>query len=345
MRKKQFYPCRCIIIFGLIFLSYLLVACGSEDTDSSRSTEGVQTSKDTIDVTKQIGPEGGVVEITDTGNDIYGVKVIIPSGALSEETAITISNTSLPGELPYDHQTVGECIDFGPNGLRFNTSVELVLPYKDANNDGIYDGTEISLLDLKVMYFNDDKQHWETIENLQQRQNENAFSLSTNHFSHYLITEYIDRACRPDGEGNIPATISSGNYFFVLRFDYNLSQPIFKASVSFVVDLSANNATLLPVEEGNTATIDEAGYQKLFDKLNDATQWTWTWEIVTALTDLNQENGEINLEDTEVVATVTPTSEKLLTFTWNFNYSRMSPVEQLVVKFSGTMPCPNATTN
>ena len=58
------------------------------------------------------GPEGGILEVTDSNSPLYGVKLIIPKGALKSETPVSISIVSSGPELPE-----GRCWDRAGNKI------------------------------------------------------------------------------------------------------------------------------------------------------------------------------------------------------------------------------------
>ena len=74
--KSKFRIIRCIsfIILFVLFLS----ACGGNSTTDSTYYESECIGEDLF------GPEGGVIEITDTNSPFYGLRIVIPTGALNE---------------------------------------------------------------------------------------------------------------------------------------------------------------------------------------------------------------------------------------------------------------------
>lgn len=109
---------RSCAIIAICFCALLIDGCGAEDDD-----DGAQSST----AAKEIGPEGGMVEVTDSNNPLHGVKVTIPAGALAQKTRISIEQgpygTSFPAGLSSDHPVV----NFSP-GITFLTDVEITFP-------------------------------------------------------------------------------------------------------------------------------------------------------------------------------------------------------------------------
>jgi 6-phosphogluconolactonase len=88
-----------------------------------------------------IGPSGGTLEIADANSPLFGMKLIVPNGALDSNVLISIAAgdpTLVPGLNASSKAAV-----ISPSGTIFKTSAILTFPYADANNDGIIDGTDI----------------------------------------------------------------------------------------------------------------------------------------------------------------------------------------------------------
>lgn len=100
-----------------------------------------------------IGPAGGIVEVTDPSDPLFGTKVDIPSGALSQNTTITISSVLQLPQIPAGLESRGPFVEFGPTGLTFNLPVAITLPSRltDLTNDIVtdliyeYAGSDFSL--------------------------------------------------------------------------------------------------------------------------------------------------------------------------------------------------------
>src|SRR4051812_8227416 len=77
-----------------------------------------------INITKSVGAEGGTV----SGSD--GTSVVIPMGALSMSSNITIS--PVDAAAPSGTVLVGPAYDFGPDGTTFTQPVTITLPFDSA---------------------------------------------------------------------------------------------------------------------------------------------------------------------------------------------------------------------
>ncbi len=237
-----------------------------------------------------IGPEGGVVEITDPASGIFGAKVYVPAGALDSEQGISLSRRDLPAALPAGCWTGGRCIDFHPDGIRFSQPVLLYLPYDDTNNDGIIDGRAVREEDLFVLYYNILDSRWEEMPLYGADTVNNLAVVESGHFSTYLVavdtadartldSDFPDTGTEPSFE---PGECYLGNdnvchysHMTVLRRETGLTA---------IVDRN-----LTYVNSGIVAVISEDGCSATFDAVSafakvlasgDAAQWNWEGEFV-----------------------------------------------------------------
>jgi|GEM_PF-3187637 len=76
------------VIFITAFGIITITASGSGDDDYNEPPTSWE---------KQIGPEGGTIEVTEPESPLYGMKIDVPAGALAQQATITISlDTSSP---------------------------------------------------------------------------------------------------------------------------------------------------------------------------------------------------------------------------------------------------------
>ena len=88
-----------------------------------------------IDGAGVIGGLGGTVEVMDSNSPLHGLKINIPSGALSNPTIISVSTaTNMPDPPSYVTST-STSFDLLPDGLVFDPDypVEVTVPYSFAN--------------------------------------------------------------------------------------------------------------------------------------------------------------------------------------------------------------------
>lgn len=87
--KSLWYRFLLVIILGGLIVSF---GCGGGDSDDSDDWENDEQTHWSSTV---IGPEGGVIEVTDPGSSIYGFKIEIPEGAFDSDATIIVHE--LPG--------------------------------------------------------------------------------------------------------------------------------------------------------------------------------------------------------------------------------------------------------
>jgi alpha-tubulin suppressor-like RCC1 family protein len=136
------------------------------------------------EVAVPVNSAGGTVAVTDTSSPLAGTQVIIPVNALHVNATVTISGADAPSGLP--GKAAGQCVDFGPEGTQFSNPVELSLPYADANNDGIVDGTGVSEDQVKAYYYNKTTSAWDEVTIIGQDTVNNLVRINATHFSEYI---------------------------------------------------------------------------------------------------------------------------------------------------------------
>lgn len=321
--KSYAYDVRLSIFLILTALLVMLpIGCEEDkgsDVPGGTPMEGITTLEAVI------GPEGGDVEITDPLSPIYRAGAYIPPDMLSEELPISITWAENHENWPSEIVLAGEAIRFDPDGIQFDKPVELFLPYKDEDNDGMIDGTEISEENVRVMFFNPETGMWKDVPIKTINTEDNTVSFETDHFSDYTSAAYLERVCSES------ETLHCGPYYFTLYFDFRHGSDEYRASVSGVgVDLNVGNAS---ITDASHAVLEEEGFTNLFQKVIDARHWTWAWEVLPSMTFLTKSVG---LEDDEVEVEISVAGSTSFEFTWNFDYAEMAPDGMLAVKFSGS---------
>ena len=109
-----------------------------------------------------IDQDGGIINVTG------GTKVIIPEGALEQDTYITVTV-----EVYKDEQKIHYI--FEPNGIVFNEPVEIRMPWSYLKD---YDG------DLELWYL-DDNGEWILVEDAIIELEKKRYILYIDHFSQY----------------------------------------------------------------------------------------------------------------------------------------------------------------
>jgi hypothetical protein len=119
---------------------------------------------ETFSVSKEIGPDGGIVQVG-------GHTLLIPKGALLKPETITA--TAPAGQFAE--------VRFGPHGLQFERPVVLTMSYKNC-------GLVRQFLPPRIVYADDTRQILETLLTLPDIFRKTV-STATDHFSGYLLAE------------------------------------------------------------------------------------------------------------------------------------------------------------
>ncbi|MBI5240066.1 MAG: T9SS type A sorting domain-containing protein [Elusimicrobia bacterium] len=119
-----------------------------------------------------------------------GANVSLPSGALAQDTDITVLKVSAAPaaeEARRDEaaalnqlKPVGQPYDFGPEGTQFSLPVALTLPY---DPEGL---RNLAAQDLKIAYWNPAANHWEPLDSVVDAK-ARTVSAKTTHFSLYQV--------------------------------------------------------------------------------------------------------------------------------------------------------------
>jgi len=138
-----------------------------------------------VEASQEIGEEGGILEIIDTENPIYGVKIDIPVNAIDHQISITVEDNGMPNRLSDVLIPAGPVIDIGPDQTSFNEAVHVTLTYNDADNDGMVDYTGVEETDILIVTYNATDGLWEEVPVLSQNIEYNKVTCETMHFSQY----------------------------------------------------------------------------------------------------------------------------------------------------------------
>ena len=152
MKDKIRSRCWSAYIMFVLLVAISLIGCGTDI--SGENTRGIS---------RNIGPSGGTVEVTDTSNPVFGVRIEIPPGALSKETTITLSKAVNPPPFPSESNFEETVVNIGPSGTQFQIPVTVTIPYKDVDNDGLLDNTPINENVLTVFQHDEGAINWENI--------------------------------------------------------------------------------------------------------------------------------------------------------------------------------------
>lgn len=181
-----------VIKLIILIMSSFCIACvgcsSSEKNDASATANetpySAVTNQREPDAEAVVGSEGGMVEVSDQNSPIYKVKIVIPEGALSGPSTISIAENNWDVDSTGNHLFLGHCINFDSDN-NFNEPVLISFPYNDEDNNGIVDGTSFSEEDLSIYTYNIGLSSWERIEIDNIDIENNLIEFKTNHFSMY----------------------------------------------------------------------------------------------------------------------------------------------------------------
>jgi hypothetical protein len=311
-----------IIISGIFFQN----GCGGGGGSSDKSnTETVNPQE--LYFEKAIDETGDVLEITDVESQAFGAKIIVLPDALTEKKIISISTGVTSFETPANYIPAGEQINLGPDGLLFEKTIFISIPYSDIDNDGFIDGTTIPEDNVLLFYFNEEIWEWEKVEILNRNYVNNIVEAETDHFSTFLVA--IDE----EVNNNTATTeFRTGEYFVgppeltiidpeedINAVDNTKLVPVgcigqdislcstthscIKCGTPYVLTVSIRDTLTAVIDRYTTrnagipVTIDKAGDSitfdptKIFEKIGksgDANAWTWKCDFIPEHTHLQK---------------------------------------------------------
>jgi hypothetical protein len=149
-----------LVIIALFFFVVIMGSCGGGGGGSGGGGQGGTT----------VGPNGGVIEVTDPSNLLYGLKVEIPAGALRSSVNIDVEAYDGLIPLPPGINTSATIIKLTPEGLTFDKLVTITIPYI---------GNEVPI----IVSYNQSSNSYEVLPIVDIDQNNKKAVVITNHFS------------------------------------------------------------------------------------------------------------------------------------------------------------------
>ncbi|OGS21837.1 MAG: hypothetical protein A2252_04265 [Elusimicrobia bacterium RIFOXYA2_FULL_39_19] len=158
--------------------------------------------------------------LTITATEDPNTKLTFPADAVTENIEISISL-----KVDLDTTTVVELIDVANSKLlgkiiselvrkftankvsnnleygEFEKLVSIEIPYMDSNNDGIVDGTQIEVNNLKAARLNETTKEWETVNDggiNEVDRTKKVVSCDVKHFSYYTIGDFNSATLTPN---------------------------------------------------------------------------------------------------------------------------------------------------
>jgi hypothetical protein len=350
------------VLISIIIIFLILSSTGCNGNSSSSTSSKEDNSTEKISAVKTISSDGGKVSLEYDGKK---AEAIIPQGALSHSENITISkNNILPSYLPAGDIKSGDCIKFGPEGLIFNQKITLGLPY----SRDLVSTAGAAERDLKVKYFNPEKQEWTDMAVKNIDEDESIVYFETYHFSNYITYVEEKDYYYPENELEENEYFTGDKYYYtdkdgnknlrikgcINRSGLQCAEPwhlsIFRDSEKgtiYTVDrfFTVNPMAGYPAEisaDGSSVIFNAA---EIFDKIKesgDARLWEWECEFVREHTNLlNYESVsddapefEQSDEDNRIYAQIEPVDMENVKISWQINIiPEIKPGHTLSVRF------------
>ena len=136
----------------------------------------------TVVASKVIDASGGTLAVTDQSSPIAGTQVVIPAGALSGATTITISQVTGASGLAADALVA----ELGPTGTSFSVPVTVTIRYAPQYlaNNGISDPTTLKVVSMNAGAAN------ETLRTVSQNTAQSTVTAQATHFSRFAVLGY-----------------------------------------------------------------------------------------------------------------------------------------------------------
>lgn len=133
-KGKTIMNYRKLVMAISLYGALVFIACSSV-TRSDMSNNPSPPSSGTVVASGMVGSGGGSVQVTDATDPLFGVRIDIPPGALTQTTNITI-NTVSSSPLSGNFQQRGPLVEFGPDGLQFQVPAKITIPSTGEHNAG-----------------------------------------------------------------------------------------------------------------------------------------------------------------------------------------------------------------
>ncbi len=149
--------------------------------------DATDTCDPTYSAAESVGPGGGTVSTPDGS-----VTVIIPPGALAEETSIAITGLHKMFVLENDEEFIVTGVRIDPDGMSFTTPVTIIFAWPDDDDDGFVDGAGLDELTLRVSRVGDPFTAICAVEDDPASPpycdtSANTFTIEVDHFSEYRL--------------------------------------------------------------------------------------------------------------------------------------------------------------
>jgi len=193
-------------------------------------------------VTQAVGPAGGTITVTDASSPLFGVKLEIPAGALSQSVQIGI-NPDGSAPTVANAIAVGSAVELRPPDLTFATPAVLSLPYPDRDGDGLVDDPNNTGMEpefLQILFFDPPSQSWGYISSAA-RPEANVVVGKITHFSVYrwFFGRFQSNSTIKFSFGSLPTNRAPG------VTDEAVKQSVKNALMTWQVELARSGITIV----------------------------------------------------------------------------------------------------
>ena len=156
-------------------------------TDCNTISTNEDTSHLTLLGSQEFGPGGGVLELVQKHSEVRWFKIDIPAGALPCKATIEVYYSTKMENAPLGFSQISPIVEIKPTGLTFNSDFSVLLPYNDADQDGIVDDTVFPETEIYPSYYSSDSKAWGPLEAMVPDTVSNIAGLKANRLSPFTL--------------------------------------------------------------------------------------------------------------------------------------------------------------
>lgn len=232
--RRPWYRLLLVIILGGLITSF---GCGGGSSDEEEENPERYSSE------TEIGPGGGVIEVTDQESSIYGFKIEIPAGALDRFATITVSEVSSAPSLQAGLKSSNPIIEVSADAP-FLKEIQMFFPLQNTsyNSDTM----------LCAFYYDTADSNWRIVN--PESIDINTMIVRTQHFSYWRWGEVLPDEVELETLKPLLEDMFGADY--VIRFETAIDtqlQPLLNGTWNYCdhrfevwdfLDLTADNAKI-----------------------------------------------------------------------------------------------------
>jgi len=145
--------------------------------DSPSGEPGASSNTRDVLASATIGTAGGVIEVSNRDDPLFGARINVPSGALASDTLLEIRVPSSVSAFPSASGKPRVLVAIEPSGIEFRVPITVTVPYEDATDESL----------LSVFVAAPATGHWLPIEDYEVDTDGNKVSFRVQHLSTFGI--------------------------------------------------------------------------------------------------------------------------------------------------------------